>query len=46
MINNELVVINIVEKKIIKKYTTLYYDDNLIIYKDYNIRKWNNIYDN
>ena len=48
MIDNNLLIINVLEEKIIKRYTILYYDDNdnFIISKDYLIKKWNNINDN
>jgi hypothetical protein len=48
MINNDLLLLDILKKKIIKKYTMLYYNDDgqLIILNDYKIKKWNNINDN
>ena len=47
MLNNDLIILNIFKKKIIKKYTMLYYDDgHLFILNNYEIKKWNNKNDN
>ena len=47
VIDNNLLIINILKNKIIKRYILLYYDDdNLIILKNYEIKKWNTINDN
>ncbi len=47
VIDNNLLIINILKNKIIKRYILLYYDDdNLIILKNYKIKKWNTINDN